>query len=284
MVPFLLPSSSEEEDYDKENINPCPDQPASVSLQRNNDLIKGFLDEEAEEEDDSDHDLMRFQDDDDDNDDDADSDEAELLNDLIAAGYKEKPLDAEKRNELHQRWLQHQDAAATDNLLQRLNSHAKQKSPFKIENEADDEEPEGDDSEPLSDPPPLTAARQNARQAKERMAQMFTDSEDAYLSDDEETEQRMLRGRLLLHQTVSPFTVSAIVGVSSLTSVSDHRSQVERSSALSPPEDEASREVFSLIRKLNTVPDTKRKPSSLTGNIPSFFCLFLLFFNVLFTL
>ncbi|CAA6667436.1 unnamed protein product [Spirodela intermedia] len=253
-------SSSEEEDYDKENINPCPDEPVPVNLYRKNDLIKGFVDEEAEEEDDSDHDLMRFQDDENEDEDD-DSDEAEVFNGLIASGYKEKPLDAEKRNELHQRWLQHQDAAATDNLLQRLNSHTKQKGPYIVENEADEEEPEEDDSEPLSDPPPVNAARQNARQAKEKMAQMFTDSEDAYISDDEETEQRLLRGNLVLHQTVSQLSFW-------LSTVSDTTSQVERSSVLSPAEeDETSREVFSLIRKLNTVPDTRRRPSSLPAFI-----------------
>lgn len=35
--------------------------------------------------------------------------------------------------------------------------------------------------------------------------------------------------------------------------------QTEKTMFLSPAEDESSREVFSLIKKLNTVPDTKRK-------------------------
>ncbi|XP_028757668.1 uncharacterized protein LOC114716777 [Neltuma alba] len=72
--------------------------------------------------------------------------------------------------------------------------------------------------------------------------QMFSDKDDAYVSSDDEETQKMLPKRCL----------SAKIE--------------EQTAFLSPAEDESSREVFSLIKKLNTVPDTKRK-----GRTPSFF-------------
>ena len=40
--------------------------------------------------------------------------------DLIATGYEEAPVDHEKHNQLHQKWLEQQDAAGTNDILQRL--------------------------------------------------------------------------------------------------------------------------------------------------------------------
>ncbi|XP_078441697.1 DNA ligase-like protein [Wolffia australiana] len=243
-------SSSEEENYDKENINPILQRTETVDLYKKNDLVKGFLDDEAEEEDDSDHDKMRFNDDEDEDDDDDCSGEAEILADLIEPGYKEKKKDTDKRNELHQKWLQYQDAADTDNLLQRLTSHSKDpKIPFLIKKEDDDEEleeeeEEEDEEEEDSEQPGnlnrVNSARLNARNAKKRMAMMFTDSDVAYVSDDEETEETVIRNCLIL----------------------DH--SLEKSSVFAPAEDENSREVFGLIKKVNSLPATKRKLNSIS--------------------
>ena len=100
---FSLCSSSDEEDYnDKENIAPRSPEVADVPSSPIGDPVKAFVDDEAEEEDDSDHDLHRFEDTDEDED---DGDTAEL-NDMIATGYEERPVDNERRNELHQKWLE----------------------------------------------------------------------------------------------------------------------------------------------------------------------------------
>uniref|UniRef100_A0A1D1Y6J3 Uncharacterized protein n=1 Tax=Anthurium amnicola TaxID=1678845 RepID=A0A1D1Y6J3_9ARAE len=231
-------TSSDEEGYNKENIDPCPDKLVNVNLYRKNDLVKAFVDEEAEEEDDSDHDLMRFKE----NDDDEESEEDEILDDLIATGCEEMPLDDEKRNELHQKWLEQQDAAATENVLRRLNCGKKQRDPLLVHDVKDGEEPvENSSEESLNVVLPANSARQRSRKAKQVIVQMVNDAEDVYISsDDEETEQRLFRQRLLLQQTE------------------------EKSSLLSPVEDEPTREFFGLIRKLNTVPDLKRKTRSST--------------------
>ena len=211
---LFFSSSSSDEENDKENISPIPERLSSVNLYRNNDLVKGFVDEEAEEEDDSDHDMMRFHDHDDDDED--DDDEAEILTDLIAPGFKEKSSDTDKRNELHQKWLQYQDASDTDNLLQRLNSHpVYKKTPLMIHNEDDavvdddendDEDDDGDDESEADDedlnPTHMNSARENVLKAKKSISLMFTDSADAYVSDDEEIEANVLRSSLSLDHSV----------------------------------------------------------------------------------
>ncbi|KAL7002406.1 hypothetical protein U1Q18_003560, partial [Sarracenia purpurea var. burkii] len=58
------------------------------------------------EEDDSDNDLLRFQE----NEEDENIDDYEELNDHIATEYDERPVDNEWQNELHQKWLEQQDA------------------------------------------------------------------------------------------------------------------------------------------------------------------------------
>lgn len=167
-------------------------------------LARAFLDDEAEEEDDSDHDLGRFQD----NEEDDESDEDEVFNDLIATGYKEAPIDHEKRNQLHQKWLEQQDAAGTDDMLERLRYGQKQREPTCLVD--DDDDIDNDDSdedfadEKSQDPPLMDDARQNSKKAKQMMAQMFTDADDPYLpSDDEESEQTLLRQRLLMESVSS---------------------------------------------------------------------------------
>ncbi|KAJ7966739.1 DNA ligase-like protein [Quillaja saponaria] len=108
--------SSDEEENDKENIDPHLLGSAHLSSSPTCDPVKVFVNEEAEEEDDSENDLLCFLD----NKEDDENDNAEELNDMIAIEYEEKPIDSERRNHLHQQWLEQQDAAGTDNLLEKL--------------------------------------------------------------------------------------------------------------------------------------------------------------------
>lgn len=193
-------SSSDEEDNDKENLDPRPHGLADLSSSLNGDPVKVFLDDEAEEEGDSDNDLLRFQD----NDEDEDEGDAEELNDMIATGYEEQPMDNEKRNELHQKWLEQQDAAGTENLLQKLKCGSKLKETTLLEEEeiVEGEEDEEFDYEAGEDSVPANVVRMNLRKVKQMIPQMFTDNDSAYLSDDEETE-KMLTKQLLLGKAVS---------------------------------------------------------------------------------
>lgn len=165
-----------------------PDLPSSAS----GDPVKAFVDDEAEEEDDSDHD-MRFQDDEEDEDTDL-----EELQDMIATAYEENPLDNEKRNELHQKWLEQQDAAGTEDLLQKLKYGSKLTKPSLLEDE--NNEGENDEFEfceaAAVDSLPLDVARMNIRKVKQMLPQMYTDKDDHYMSDDEETERRLARERV----------------------------------------------------------------------------------------
>ena len=213
---LCLSSSEDEEDNDKENIEPSTqnnDVNTREHLQRaigdscpDNAIMKDFLDDEAEEEDDSDNDMMRFKDDEEDD----GSDENEVFNDLIAAGYEEKEVDHEKRNELHQKWLKQQDAAETNNVMQRLKfGHQEQKESVH-EDEDEDEDEDIDDCEVESDkemPYDLTPAnvvRQNSEKAKQMIAKMFTDDNDTYEhSDDEEIEEHLARQRISKREVLS---------------------------------------------------------------------------------
>ncbi|XP_058069073.1 uncharacterized protein LOC131218519 isoform X2 [Magnolia sinica] len=224
--------SSDEEYDDKENVDPHLHKVVDVGLHSKGDPVKAFVDDEAEEEDDGDNDLMRFRE----NEEDEDGEDNEELGDLIVTGYKEMPIDSERRDELHQKWLEQQDAAATDNVLQRLNCGWKQRDPTLLCEEEDEEEL-GEDSadESVDVELPENVARQSSKKAKQMIAQMYNDGDDVFVSsDDEEVEQRLVRQRLL-EQTE------------------------EQASFVSPVEDENSREVFGLIKKLNIVPDTKKR-------------------------
>ncbi|OWM80829.1 hypothetical protein CDL15_Pgr006860 [Punica granatum] len=246
--------SDDEEDNDKENIDFHLVRDVDLSLPIK-DPVKDFLDEEAEEEDDSDGDPFNGQDDEDE-----DIEDAEELNDMIATNYTEKPRDNEMRNELHQKWLEQQDAAGMENLLQRVKGAPKQREATLLEEEEDQEEEEDEDSEEEFGEdneeglPLKTLAQMNLRKAKQTISEMFTEKDDAYISsEDEESE------RILIKQSLS----EKIEGQAKL---------------LSPAEDESSREVFSRIKKLNIVPENKRraKPSALhdlslaSGRVNSF--------------
>ncbi|XP_050124087.1 uncharacterized protein LOC126601421 isoform X1 [Malus sylvestris] len=234
--------SSDEEDYnDKENIAPHSSEVADVPSSPIGDPVKAFVDDEAEEEDDSDHDLHRFEDSDDDED---DGDAAEL-NDMIATGYEERPVDNERRNELHQKWLKQQDASGTEKLMQKLKFGSKQKETELVkETDADVQEDQefGDEiaedeefgNEDAEDSAPANAVRMNLREIKQMMPLLYTDNDDVYLSsDDDETEKRLSKQCL------------------------SEKAEMQ-ATFLSPAEDESSREVFGHIKKLNIAPDTKK--------------------------
>ncbi|XP_059454259.1 uncharacterized protein LOC132184587 isoform X2 [Corylus avellana] len=229
--------SSDEEDNSKENIDP---HPHGLSESPDGDPVKAFVDDEAEEEDDSDNDMHRFQD----NEEEDENEDFEELKDMIATEYEEKTIDNEKRNELHQKWLEQQDAVGTENLLQKLKCGSKLNDTTLLEDEEDEEgEEEGEDfgDEAAEDLIPTNVARMNLRKVKQMIPQMFTDKDDVYLSsDDEETEKRLSKQCMV-------------------------EKSEEQATLLSPAEDESSREVFGLIKKLNIVPDTKK------GKTPSVF-------------
>ena len=144
--------------------------------------------------------MLRFKDDEEEDDEDL-----EELKDMIATGYEEKPIDSERRNELHQKWLEQQDAAGTENLLQKLKYGSKLVEPTLTEEKEDtegeeDEEFGDEESEELA---PANLGRTNLRKVKQMIAQMFTDNNDTYLSsDDEETEKRLAK-QCLLEKAVS---------------------------------------------------------------------------------
>ncbi|KAL6636713.1 hypothetical protein ACP70R_024285 [Stipagrostis hirtigluma subsp. patula] len=241
----------EEEHNDKENMDPSTQKNDAIipeHLQRatgggscpDDAILKDFIDEEAEEEDDSDNDMMRFKD----NEEDDGSDENEVFNDLIAAGYEEKEVDHKRRNELHQKWLEQQDAAETNNVMQRLKFGHQEQKEILVEDEDEDIADCEDESENEAsyDLTPTNIVRQNSEIAKQMIAKMFTDDNDTYEhSDDEEIEENLARQRI-------------------------SKREVHNKSFISPLEDDNSREVFGLIKKLNIAPQPKRRGKQSTSN------------------
>lgn len=198
---FHLYSSSDEEDNDKENVDPHSPGLVDLSSSPIGDPVKAFVDDEAEEEDDGDHDQFLFQD----NEEDEADEDTEDLNDMIATGYEEKPIDGERRNELHQKWLEQQDASGTEKLVQKLIFGSKLRETMsREEKHAEDEEDQESDDEAAEDilgnisasgSPKKVSVQMNLRIAKQMIPQMFTDN-DVYLSsdddddDDDEPEKR----------------------------------------------------------------------------------------------
>ncbi|CAI8599982.1 unnamed protein product [Vicia faba] len=232
--------SSGEEDNNKENTVPHLQGSADVSLPPRGDPVKAFVDEEAEEEDDSDNDQQRFRD----NEEDEDDDDIEELNNMIATGYEEEPIDREKRDQLHQQWLEQQDTTGMDNLLQKLNCGSKINESTFLDIEEDDEESKETENESDDENEDFItqsdAVKINMKKVRQMIPHMFTDKEEAYVSSDEETEERLAKQSLSY--------------------------KVEKKAQFfSPAEDENSRGIFNLIKKTN-VADTKRK-----GRTPSIF-------------
>ena len=195
-MPVFFNSSSDGEDNDNENIEPELKRTYNGCYSPKGDPVKAFVDDEAVEEDDSDNDQLLFQE----NEDDEDIEDYEELNDLIATDYNEKSIDNDRRNELHQNWLEQQDAAGTDNLLQRLKFGMKLKDTTLLEgeDEEEDEDEEESGNEAAEDHAKTSVARMNSRKAKQMIPQMFSDKNDGYLSSDgEETERRLVKQQLL---------------------------------------------------------------------------------------
>ncbi|XP_011627759.1 AT-rich interactive domain-containing protein 4B isoform X2 [Amborella trichopoda] len=233
-----------DEENDKENIDPHPKKPANMDLCPKGDPLKAFMDVEAEEEDDSDHDRERYHDDEEEGEEDD-----ENFDDLIATAAEEMPIDREMRDQLHQKWLEEQDAAATDNVLQKLKCGWKEKD---LERERDldqilgDEGYEGSDGYSADDMGLKKSSRKGLKKAKLMINEIFKDEEDAFVSsDDEEMEQRMVRQRLL--------------------------EQTEQTTFLSPADDDGSREVFGLIKKLNIAPESKKRTRPAPSSFESWF-------------
>ncbi|PSS17208.1 Cullin-2 like [Actinidia chinensis var. chinensis] len=110
------------------------------------------------------------------------------------------------------------------------------------EEEEVDENEEEFGNEAAEDQAKTSVARMNSRKAKQMIPQMFSDKNDGYLSSDgEETERRLVKQRLL-------------------------DKAEEQCTLLSLAKDEKSSEVFGLIKKLNIMPDAKKK-----AKISSFF-------------
>ncbi|XP_068655267.1 uncharacterized protein [Aristolochia californica] len=141
-----------------------------------------------------------------------------------------------KRDELHQKWLQQRDAAETENILRRFKCGVKQKTEESFLN--DEEEYElcdvGPLEEEMQDVLPTSGTRIKKRELKQMISNMFADCEDPFLSDEEENETRLARQFY-------------------------HNKSKEAASFLSPVEDDSSREVFGLIKKLNIAPENKTR-------------------------
>lgn len=206
-------SSSDDEDNDKENINPVLRGSDDLPFPASGDPVKAFVDEEAEEEDDSDNDLQHFQDNEEGEGE--DEDDIEELNDMIATEYEEKSTDREKRDQLHQQWLEQQDATGMDNLLQKLNCGSKLKESTSIEEEEDEESKETEnesDNELEEYIAPSDTVKINLKRVKQMIPQMFTDKDDAYVSsDDEETEKRLAKQCLFDKAVSSSFSATLVV-------------------------------------------------------------------------
>nr|GMC52289.1 protein IWS1 homolog isoform X1 [Ipomoea batatas] len=226
--------SSDEEDNHKENIDPHLHS-AREECPPKGDPVKAFVDEEAEEEDDSDNDLHRFSENEDE-----DIEDSEELKDIIATNYEERPMDNERRNELHRKWLEQQDADGTENLLKKLKFNSKHRETTLLDDEQVDSECEEFNDDAGEEAQPKNPVQVNKRKAKQIITQMFIDKDDVFLSDDEEeTEKRRVKQHVLVRAE-------------------------ERTALVPPTEDESSRQVFGLIKKLNVVPDQKKKAKPLS--------------------
>ncbi|XP_073147338.1 uncharacterized protein [Henckelia pumila] len=225
--------SSDDEDNDKENVDPhhvIPGGSSSIG-----DYVKTFVDDEAEEEDDSDHDPDHLHE----NEEGEDVENYKDLEDMIATEYEERPIDKETRNALHQQWLEQQDATGTDNLLQRLKCGQGIRDTIlpnkELESDEDDDEGFDDDGEAQEQMVPRNSARITKKKAKQIILQMFSDKEDVYLSDnDENVDWRIAKHRLIRNE--------------------------EKGTLVSPVDDEDSHEVFSLIKKLDIATGNKKRP------------------------
>ncbi|CAM6089029.1 unnamed protein product [Calypogeia fissa] len=106
-----------EDDFGKENRDPT-----SISLPEHIPVVadvRGLVDDEAEDEDEDNSSL--------DDEDDEGQETGRDLKDLLTQDAGEKAADVERRAELHSKWLEQQDLAMEDNILQRIETGWKTK-------------------------------------------------------------------------------------------------------------------------------------------------------------
>lgn len=229
-----------DEGENKENVDPSSSKPVETSVYSKGASVKAFVDDEAEDEDEDI--LVRH-----DEDDNSEEDENEDLKDLVATAEEEQPVDHWKRDELHRKWLEEQDSAETGDILLRLGCGWRQKGARKPALLGEDDDDAFDDDEDdiveCDDRPGhhslVSQESEHGDDDSNMEAQPLkpiVDEDDVYeSSDDEELEERLMRQRVL-------------------------EESEEQEVFLSPEDDETSREVFGLIKKVNVAPTVKKKP------------------------
>lgn len=122
---------------------------------------------------------------------------------MIATEYEERPTDKETRNELHQKWLEQQDVAGTDNLIQRLKCGSVLRDAFGTDSEhetdEDDEKDEEIDNED-EDSLPKESNRINVRKAKQIILKLYSGKDDTYLSDGDDDDVQRRRAQCLIRK------------------------------------------------------------------------------------
>lgn len=142
---------------------------------------------------------------------DEDIDDLEELNDMIATEYEERPTDKETRNELHQKWLEQQDAAGTDNLIQKLKCGSVLRDAFGTDSEHEtdeddekDEEIDDEDEDEDEDSLPKESNKITVKKAKQIILKLYTGKEDTYLSDgDDDDDLQRRRAQCLIRKASS---------------------------------------------------------------------------------
>lgn len=195
---------------------------------------------------------------------------------MIVSQFKEDPTDKDRRNELHQKWLEQQDAAGTEKLLQKLKRGLQQDETLLSEDEddADDEEraedaedeevtkpgvneDEDEDENEDEDPSHGISMPMKIKKIKEMIPLMFTEEDDAYVSsDDEEMEKKLLQQRLykkmvgVLHFFYHLIHICLIFCLCYPTNL-DHccLEQEQKTKSSSLTEDENSEEILRYIKK-----------------------------------
>lgn len=233
-----------DEDEDKENVDPSSSKPVETSVYIKGASVKAFVDDEAEDEDEDI--LVRH-----DEDDNSEEDENEDLKDLVATAEEERPVDQWRRDELHRKWLEEQDSAETGDILLRLGCGWRQKGARKpaLLSEEDDVAFDHDEDHIVERDDNLEHHSLVSQESdhgdddsnmETQLLKPTVDEDDVYeSSDDEELEERIMRQRVL-------------------------EESEEQEVFLTPADDETSREVFGLIKKVNVAPTVKKKskPSS----------------------
>ncbi|KAL2635545.1 hypothetical protein R1flu_007024 [Riccia fluitans] len=227
-------SSSPADDEEKEIKPPTRGMASFVGV---------LIDDEAEDED---EDLLA------DEEDEADAENAaEELQDMLTQDVVERKADRKRRDNLHRKWLEEQDSSLTDSIINRLEngwkSRAKKQRLPGILDEAENNDTRGSysqateeaEDEPASTPsgasPPTLfeetlcmPKNQGLKQEKSPEPGGLPEDGDAVIheSEDEEEDERLRRQRLL--------------------NESDEQSDLP-----SVHDDESSRQIFSLISKVN---------------------------------